>query len=123
MLIMGAFAGKIKGLFNKIRKPSSRVPSVLVSMCAGNKPGLSVAVSVRNVMDSMKKFNGDTSSLEDSFMYYMLYAVFDELYRALREDARIDVGFRKFSLMFEGKGFGEVVGSNVNEGVGTGQMS
>lgn len=101
-----------------------KIPSMVVGICSSNKPGLSVLVSVRNVMNKIRVFNGDTSNLEDNYAYYLVYAIFDEMFRALREDMQIQVSLNPGAISIEGMaGIIPVTGKNVINADGTGQAS
>ena len=101
-----------------------KIPATVVGMCASNKPGLSTLVSVRNVMNKFRIFNGDNSHLDDNYLYYAVYAILDEVFRAIREDMLIQVSLNPGAISIEGMaGTIPVVGKNIINANGVGQAS
>lgn len=119
---MSDISEKIEKTIESARGKAMDIPAPILAICAAEKPGMSVAVSVKNVMDRFAAFNGDCDSSDQNFLYFVTYAIIEEVQRMLREDAKLTSGFKPGDINIEATGVGESVGANVNFGNLFGQI-
>lgn len=92
----------IENLFKTIRKPLQSIPAVLSYGALTNRPGLSTIISSGNIIRSQSDFGAITdATLPDgtpNMMNALIVKIVDEVYRALREDSRVDVSIAPNSI-------------------------
>ena len=84
----------LKGLFDITRQPAPQIPGMLMAVGCMQKPGLSTAVSIGNIVKRLNKHSIPTDPLPDGSenkTVQIALAIVDEVYRAIREDANIQV--------------------------------
>ena len=117
----------IKSLFDITRQPAPEIPGMLMAIGCSQKPGLSSVVSVGNIVKALSKHNIPTDPLPDgtenkTVVYTM--AIVEEVFRALREDANIQVAHTPgaISVLTTGANSGgPVVSQGVNINFSKGQ--
>jgi hypothetical protein len=84
----------IKSLFDVTRQPAPEIPGALMAIGCTQKPGLSTIVSTGNIIKALSKHGIPTDPMpdggENKVVAYTM-AVVDEIFRAIREDANIQV--------------------------------
>ena len=92
----------IENLYRSIRKPLQSIPSVLAYGALTNRPGLSEIISSGNIIRAQSDFGAITNAfLPDgtpNMMNGLIKAIVKEIYRALREDSRVDVAISPNSI-------------------------
>jgi hypothetical protein len=87
-------SNSIKSLFNITRQPAPEIPGMLMAIGCTQKPGLSTVVSTGNIVKALSKHNIPTDAMpdgsENKTVAYTI-AVVEEIFRAIREDANIQV--------------------------------
>jgi hypothetical protein len=87
-------SNSIKSLFDVTRQPAPEVPGMLMAVGCTQKPGLSTTVSTGNIVKELNKHSIPTGALPDGSenkTVALVIAVVDEIFRAIREDANIQV--------------------------------
>lgn len=87
-------SNSIKSLFNVTRQPAPEIPGMLMAIGCTQKPGLSTVVSTGNIVKALSKHNIPTDPLPDGSenkTVALVIAIVEEVYRAMREDANIQV--------------------------------
>lgn len=108
----------IKNLFtSKLRLPAKSINALLLIYSAAQRPGLSLIISYGNVMAELAKRGIPTGDLPDGSpnrMGILAYVILQEVFRALKEDANIQMGFPPGAVNFSGAGCGVIEGTNTN---------
>lgn len=105
---------------SKIRSAFPAIPAIIMLCSLAKRPGLSTIMSVINISQNFKKHGIPTEVNEDgtpNLNVQMAYIIVDEIYRALREDAKIQGAGAPGAVNFVGTGANAggpvaVVGSN-----------
>jgi hypothetical protein len=117
----------LKGLFDITRQPAPQIPGMLMAVGCMQKPGLSTAVSIGNIVKRLNKHSIPTDPLPDGSenkTVQIALAIVDEVYRAIREDANIQIAYAPgtISIMATGaNSAGPVVSQGVNINFSKGQ--
>ncbi len=127
MTVEQIFKAIIK-LFERKRKPAPKVPSILITLGTEARPGLSTIQSSGNIVKKMNEMGFDTGAAPDGTQNMgvaLAVAVVEEIFRALREDARVEVSIApgKSLIYTNGANAGGPligVGSNMNHIAGEG---
>lgn len=118
---IASISSRINDMFSFSRKPAPQVPGPLISIGGKQKPSLSTIQSAMNVIEELKKHGIPTDAMPDGSenkTMAFLIAIFDEIYRALREDANIQVAYGPgaITLMTTGANSG---GPMISQGINT----
>lgn len=117
----------LKGLFNITRQPAPEIPGMLMAIGCMQKPGLSTAVSIGNIVKRLNKHSIPTDPLPDGTenkTVQFALAIVDEVYRAIREDANIQIAYAPGSISILATGAnaaGPVVSQGININFSKGQ--
>lgn len=96
---------KLKTILNVARKPVTQLPPILAYCSLAQRPGLSVIVSVGNVIKAQAEIGVPTGTLPDgtpNLMNQWLTVLFTENYRAMHEDAVVELFRKPGDLMVSG---------------------
>lgn len=110
----------IKNLFKGNKTPAQTLPAPLVSISCPMKPGLSTITSVGNIAKILNKHNIPTDPLPDGTEnkeMVFVTAIVEEIYRAIRQDARFQTSFAPgaiTTISMGANGGGPVVTQGVN---------
>lgn len=123
-----AICNTIKNLFDTVRAPFPQISRLLLVCSMIKRPGLSTIHSVSNVVKDLNKLGIPTGPMPDgspNMTVAHTFANINEIYRAIRKDMSLQVGFNVGSMLFKGIGAGAsgpivVDGTNVSTGVGHG---
>ena len=124
-----SIAKTLKGVLDSvIRKPAQKVSNVIMLYGLMNRPGLSTIMSVVNITRKMSEQGLPTEPNPDGTPNHMLIysaIIVEEIFRALREDAKIDLVIGPNSLTIQATGASPtgpvtVAGTNINIGEGSG---
>lgn len=97
----------IKNLFNTIRPAAPLFPAIIMACSLAKRPGLSVILSASNIIRKQAEFGAPTEQAPDgqpNMMNALIVEIVDEVYRALREDANIQVSLAPGSVLSLGTG-------------------
>ena len=111
----------IKNFFSHVRVPLADMSKILIVCSSINKVGLSAIESTSKIVKDLEKIGIPTGPMPDGSVNLTVaftYAMTKEQQRALKEDAKIEVGFQPGSLQIQ---VGQFTGTNVNTGNGSGQ--
>lgn len=130
MITIEKICDSINGLFGMAKKVSPKISEYLLACSLMNKPGLSTIVSASNVVKAMSKLGIPTGKNPDgtpNLIVATVIEVFDELFRALREDASVQTIITPGSMKFLGVGANAggpmtVEGVNITPGDGWTQV-
>ena len=117
----------LKGLFDITRQPAPEIPGMLMAVGCTQKPGLSSAVSLGNIVKRLNKHSIPTDPLPDGTenkTVQVALAIIDEVFRAIREDANIQVAYAPgtISVLTTGaNAAGPVVSQGININFSKGQ--
>jgi hypothetical protein len=117
----------IKSLFNITRQPAPEIPGMLMAIGCTQKPGLSTVVSTGNIVKALSKHNIPTDPLPDGSenkTVALVIAVVEEVFRAIREDANIQVAHMPGAISVLSTGAnsgGPVVSQGININFSKGQ--
>ena len=120
-------SNQIKNLFNVSRQPAPEIPGMLMAVGCMQKPGLSSKASVGNIVRVLDKHEIPTDPLPDGTenkTVQLVLAIVDEVYRALREDANIQVAHSPGAITILASGAnlgGPVVSQGININFSKGQ--
>ena len=117
-----------KNVFSGLRTPANIIPTIIMLCAMVRRPGLSCIVSTSNIIQDIAKRGCPTEPLPDgskNLMNELIASIVCETYRALKEDANIQVGFAPgaFSITATGGNGGgpvTVQGTNITPGAGVG---
>lgn len=123
-------ATTIRNAMQAIRPPAKIISGILMACSLVKRPGLSVLVSLANVIKALEMrgmYMGDYADGSKNGTKEMAWAILNETYRALREDANVQVVMPAGSISFTGTGANAggpvtVQGINVNYGTGNAQI-
>lgn len=109
-------------LETRFRTPASSISNVILLCGLMKRPGLSVIMSLTKIAELLQLKGIPTGPAPDGSPNLILmhdYILINEIYRAIKEDIKIDVVFKPGSIMFQGTGAsptGPVVvnGTNIN---------
>lgn len=121
----------ITNFFNNIRPPFPQLSRVLLVCSMIRRPGLSTIQSVSNIVKDLNKLGIPTGPMPDgsaNLTVAFAFASTKEIYRAVKKDASIQVGFQPGSMMltaFGGNAGGPITvqGMNTSTGQGYGVMA
>lgn len=123
MLGIESVTNAIRDLFdNKLRKAANVIPGIIMICSLAKRPGLSCMLSFGNIVQEMEKDGIPTGPLPDgtpNLMNKMVYHVVCETFRALKEDANIQVAIAPGSINIVATGGNSggpvtVTGPNIN---------
>lgn len=127
MISIADIANTIKALFNTTRQPAPEIPGALMAIGCTQKPGLSTVVSTGNIVKALNKHNIPTDAMPDGTenkTVALVIAVVEEVFRAIREDANIQVAHMPgaISVLTNGaNSAGPVVSQGININFSKGQ--
>ena len=120
-------SNQIKSLFDFSRQPAPEIPGMLMAVGCSQKPGLSSKVSLGNIVRVLDKHEIPTDPMpdgtENKTVAYTI-AIIDEIFRAIREDANIQVAHSPgaITIMASGENSGgPVVSQGININFSKGQ--
>ena len=126
-----SIAKTLKSVLNSvIRKPAQKISGIIMLYGLLNRPGLSTIMSMVNIAKKMSENGLPTEPNPDGTPNQMLIfsgIIVEEVFRALREDAKIDLVIGPNSLTIQATGASPtgpvtVTGTNINIGEGSGLM-
>jgi len=94
MISIADISNSIKSLFDVSRQPAPEIPGMLMAIGCTQKPGLSTIISTGNIVKELNKHSIPTDPLPDGTenkTVALVIAIVDEIYRALREDANVQI--------------------------------
>lgn len=97
----------IRNFFNNVRPPFPQLSRLLLVCSMIRRPGLSVIQSVANITKDLNKLGIPTGSMPDgsaNLTVGFTFANTNEIYRAIKKDASIQVGIQPGSMMLTGFG-------------------
>ena len=115
-----------KGALNSLRKPANVISTIIMLCALSKRPGLSCLISTSNVIRDLSKKGCPTGPLPDgspNLMNEFAASMVCEIFRALKEDANIQIGIPPGSLNIQvsgGNAGGPFVGIGSNIGPGNG---
>ena len=113
----------INNLFKNERPPFPPLNTLMLVFAMQKKPGLSTIQSVANITKDLNKLGIPTGSMPDgspNLTIGMLFGVTKEHYRALKNDASIQVGIQPGTLMVQA---GVFPGTNTTAGLGRAKIN
>ncbi len=123
MLGLENIISSIKNVFNnKLRNPATIIPPILLICGLMRRPGLSCAISVGNIIQSLDKEGINTDKAPDgseNLVNKLVKSVTCEIVRTLKEDANIQIALAPGSVNVVSTGANAggpitCVGSNIN---------
>lgn len=129
MIGVDQITSAIRNLFtNTLRKPAVQVPAIIMICSLMKRPGLSSIISLGNICKNLSDEGIPTEKLPDgtpNLMTKFANAVTKEIYRALKEDANIQIALPSGALNIQttgGNAGGPVIstGTNLMPGKGIG---
>lgn len=127
MLGLDSVIKSLKNMFEtNLRKPANLIPTIILICGLARRPGLSCILSTGNIIQDISKKGIPTDDLPDgnpNLMNQLISAVVCETYRAIKEDANVQVAFAPGSInvMATGGNAGgpvTCVGPNINFAAG-----
>ena len=118
---------QIKNLFDVSRQPAPEIPGMLMAIGCRQKPGLSSKISLGNIVRRLDQHEIPTDPLPDGTenkTVQVALAIVDEIYRAIREDANIQVAHEPGAITIMASGAnsgGPVVSQGININFSKGQ--
>jgi hypothetical protein len=118
---------QIKNLFDVSRQPAPEIPGMLMAIGCKQKPGLSSKLSLGNIVRTLDQHEIPTDPLPDGTenkTVQVALAIVDEIYRAIREDANIQVAHEPGAITIMASGAnsgGPVVSQGININFSKGQ--
>ena len=121
----------ISNFFSNVRPPFPQLSRLLLVCSMIRRPGLSVIQSVANITKDLNKLGIPTGSMPDGSANLTIgfaFANTKEIYRAMKKDASVQVGFQPGSMMLSAYGSnagGPMVstGMNMSPGQGFGDIN
>lgn len=102
MLGIESITSSIRNLFdNKLRTAANIIPGIIMICALAKRPGLSCLISFGNIVQEMEKEGMPTGPLPDgtpNLMNKMVKSVVCEVFRAMKEDANIQVALAPGSV-------------------------
>ena len=120
-------SNSIKSLFDVTKQPAPEIPGALMAIGCAQKPGLSTIVSTGNIVKALNAHGIPTDPLPDGTenkTVALIIAVVDEVYRAIREDANVQVAHMPGAITILATGAnsgGPVVSNGININFSKGQ--
>ena len=123
MLGIEGIIGTIKNFFDaNLRKPAPIISAIILVCGLARRPGLSCILSTSNIIQEISKQGIPTDNLPDgspNLMNQMIASMVCEMFRALKEDANVQVaiGPGSINVMTQGANAGgpiTCVGPNIN---------
>jgi len=117
----------IVNFFKKIRPPFKQLPRTLLVCSMIRRPGLSVTQSTANIVKDLNGYGIPTNSMpdgSDNLTVAFVYSIVDEVFRALRKDAAVQLGMQPGSLTvtaFGANAGGPITVIGTTTSCGTGQ--
>lgn len=118
---------QIKSLFDISRQPAPEIPGMLMAVGCKQKPGLSSKISLGNIVRILDQHEIPTDPLPDGTenkTVQVVLAIVDEIYRAIKEDANIQVAHEPGAITIMASGAnsgGPVVSQGININFSKGQ--
>ena len=118
---------QIKELFDVSRQPAPEIPGMLMAVGCKQKPGLSSKMSLGNIVKVLDQHEIPTDPLPDGTenkTVQVALAIVDEIYRAIREDANIQVAHEPGAITIMASGAnsgGPVISQGININFSKGQ--
>lgn len=97
----------VQKAFTNILKPASKIPSILMICSLLKRPGLSCLKSTANIIANQAKFGAPTGDLPDgtsNMMNGLINIITCEIFRALREDANIQLAIAPKAITVQTNG-------------------
>lgn len=113
----------ISNFFNNVRPPFPQLSRLLLVCSMIRRPGLSVIQSVANITKDLNKLGIPTGSMPDGSANLTIgfaFASTNEVYRAMKNDASIQVGIQPGTLMVQA---GPFPGTNTMPGMGHAKLN
>jgi hypothetical protein len=107
MLGIEGICNAITNLFKGVRPPAKQVSRLLLVCSMIKRPGLSVIQSTANVTKTLSMLGIPTDRMPDgseNMTIAVVHSVITEVFRALKMDASVQVGFQPGSLSSIGVG-------------------
>lgn len=107
----------ISNFFNNVRPPFPQLPRLLMVCSMIRRPGLSTIQSVSNITKDLNKLGIPTGQMPDGSSNLTIgfsYAVTNEIFRALKQDASVQGGVQSGTLTIQA---GPFPGTNTMEGM------
>jgi len=117
----------IKSLFDVTRSPAPEIPGPLMAIGCTQKPGLSTIISTGNIVKVLNEHGIPTDPMPDGSenkTVALVIAVVDEVFRAMREDANVQVAHMPGAITVMATGAnsgGPVVSHGININFSKGQ--
>lgn len=127
MINIQTITSAIKEMFDgALRNPAKLISPIILICSLGKRPGLSCVISTANIIQNLAKEGIPTNKLPDgtdNMMNKLVSHIVCETYRALKEDASVQIGIAPGSITITGTGAnagGPVVikGFNINSSGG-----
>ena len=115
-----------RGALNSMRKPAHVISTIIMLCALAKRPGLSCLISTSNIIQDLSKKGCPTGPLPDgspNLMNELVASVVCETFRALKEDANIQLAIPPGSLNIQvtgGNAGGPFVGIGSNIAPGSG---
>lgn len=112
----------ITNFFSNVRPPFPQLSRLLLVCSMIKRPGLSVIQSTANIVKDLNKLGIPTGPMPDgsaNLTVGLVFANTKEIYRGLKKDASLQVGFTPGSFNIVGLG----TSTNTNPGVGFGAIN
>lgn len=130
MLGISQIGQSFKTIFSGLRKPANIIPSIIMLCAMVRRPGLSCMVSTSNIIQDVAKRGCPTGDLPDgskNLMNEMMSSIICEVFRALKEDANIQIALApgSFTINATGGNAGgpvNVTGTNITPASGVGLL-
>ena len=109
----------VSNYFNDVRPPFPQLSRILLVCSMIKRPGLSVIQSVANITKDLNRLGIPTGPMPDgspNLTVAHTFAMVNEIYRALRLDAVVQVGIGPAALNVQ---VGPAMGTNINCGNST----
>jgi hypothetical protein len=121
----------ITNFFNNVRSPFPQLSRLLLVCSMIRRPGLSVIQSTANIVKDLNKLGIPTGPMPNgsaNMTVGVMFASTKEIYRAMKQDASVQVGFQPGSMMvtaFGGNAGGPITvqGMNMSAGMGFGDIN
>jgi len=110
----------IADFFNNLRPPFPQINRILLVCSMIRRPGLSTIQSTSNIVKDLNRLGIPTGPMPDgsaNLTVGVMFASTKEIYRGIKDDMSIQVGFQPGSLNIVGQG----TATNINAGMGFGK--
>lgn len=102
MLGLESVTNAIRDLFDtKLRKAANVIPGIIMICSLAKRPGLSTIISFGNIIQDLAKSGIPTDPLPDgtpNLMNKLVHSIVHETFRAMKEDANIQVALAPGSV-------------------------